>query len=505
MPRTLLILSLVLCGCGRSNLLSPPADRADAASALDRSVADLAPPPPPDRGGADRATLPDQRPPDGWPPSTSWAVSSTGTSYCGVQGLTVDSQGSVYFSASFQGKLQLGKLTADSGTLWHGLVARLDTAGQALWVKQIRAEAPGRMDMDSADRPHLMGGFHNEVDLDKSYKAAGRNLYVARMSPQGAFTQVTTSQGGGLVTTSSMGWPVGDLDLDPNGNALITGTFREKIAFGGTTLTATGINNSELFVARLSSGGAWSWAVKGGGLLTDQGIAVAADAWGGGYVTGTFMSEATFGGHQLKGAIKIGNQPDSYLAKLDAKGKVAWAATILGSNKAAAADIDLDAKGAPLFTGAYYGTASMGSFKAGSRGVEDVYLGRTSTTGAPDLMAGVGGYSSDSAGGLTSDHNRGVWLTGGFNLTGYFGSLSKTSLGVKDVFLARYNLFTGKWDRLHRAGGAQGDHGSRVVVDRAGNVYVAGSVGGKGMFGKTTLNPGGFMGCFIWKLAKTEL
>jgi len=434
------------------------------------------------------------------------SVNSAGTGYCGVQGLAVDSQGSVYFSASFQGKLKLGGKTLDSGTNWHGLVARLSPSGGALWTKQIKAQAPGGMDVDAQDRPYLIGGFAEQVDLDKFYKATGNNFYVARMSPQGAFSWVITSQGGGFVTTSYTGWPVGDLSLDPKGNMLLTGTFRQKLTLGATTLTGVGINNSELFVARLSKAGKFEWAIKGGGENTDQGVAVEADASGGAFITGRFTEKATLGGHKLTAPAKGGlNYQDSFLARLDTKGKVAWARSIVGTNLARAAGLDLDAQGGPLVTGTFYGSVSVGSFKAGGRGVEDIFLGRLNKSGSPQLMAGAGGYSSDSAGGVASDHHRGVWIAGAFNLTGYFGSMSKTSLGGYDVYLARYNLFTNKWDRLHRAGGAGSDSGSQVAVDRAGNVYVAGTVQGTGKFGNTTLKPGGYSGCFVWKLAKADL
>ena len=41
---------------------------------------------------------------------------------------------------------------------------------------------------------------------------------------------------------------------------------------------------------------------------------------------------------------------------------------------------------------------------------------------------------------MASDHHRGAWITGGFNLTGYFGGMSKTSLGGYDVYLADYGI-----------------------------------------------------------------
>ena len=502
---TLLTLTLLLAGCGRSNLLTlPRGGRADGAGAHDGATPDLSPPPS-DRGLGDQSLPRDQGAPDGWPPTGSWAVSSVGKSYCSVKGMAVDSRGSVYYTASFQGPLQFGSHTVGSGTTWSGAMVRLDPSGKALWAKEIKADAPGGVDIDAQDRPHLMGGFGDQVDLDKFYKAPGKNFYVARMSPQGAFTWVVTSQGGGYVTTSYSGWPAGDLSLNPRGDMLITGTFRQKLTLGATTLTALGMNNSEMFAARLSKGGVFQWAIKGGGDKSDQGVAVAADASGGGLVTGTFMEKATLGNHTLTAPVKSGNTQDSFLARVDAKGKVIWAQAIVGSNSAKVTGLDLDVTGEPMVTGTYYGMVSVGSFKAVGRGVEDGFLGRLYRTGGPQLLSGVGGYASEASGGVASDHHRGVWITGGFNLTGYFGSMSKTSLGSHDVYLARYNLFTHKWDRLHRAGGPQSDQGSQVAVDRAGNVYVAGSTGGNGKFGKATLTPGGYSGCFVWKVGKTEL
>jgi hypothetical protein len=85
--------------------------------------------------------------------------------------------------------------------------------------------------------------------------------------------------------------------LDSSGNAYVTGYFFDRATFGSTSLTSSG--SSDIFVAKLSSSGSWAWAIKAGGSSSDIGSGIAADSNANAYVTGSFSGTATFGGNSL--------------------------------------------------------------------------------------------------------------------------------------------------------------------------------------------------------------
>ena len=69
------------------------------------------------------------------------------------------------------------------------------------------------------------------------------------------------------------------------------------LQFGSVNLTSAG--ESDAFLIKLSAAGSLVWAVSVGGPKQDIGTAVATDALGNSYVTGTFIDTAQFGSFTL--------------------------------------------------------------------------------------------------------------------------------------------------------------------------------------------------------------
>jgi hypothetical protein len=137
-----------------------------------------------------------------------------------------------------------------------------------------------------------------------------------------------------------------------SGNNYIIGTFRDTATFGSTTLTSQG--GYDVFVAKLSTNGAWQWAKSAGGSSDDRGRGVAVDTSGNTYITGYFHGTATFGSTTLTSQ---GPPPDVFVAKLSTNGAWQWAKSAGGPNYDIGADVAVDASGNTYITGYFESTA----------------------------------------------------------------------------------------------------------------------------------------------------
>jgi Secretion system C-terminal sorting domain len=116
----------------------------------------------------------------------------------------------------------------------------------------------------------------------------------------------TLAQGNGIVA-------------DNSGNTYITGSFNGTLNFNGsaTTLVSSG---QDIYLAKYNSTGVLQWAVKGGGVGTDWGQAVALDnAQTGVYITGGFNGTGTFGALNL---IASGGNNDVFVCRYNTSGVI---------------------------------------------------------------------------------------------------------------------------------------------------------------------------------------
>ena len=95
--------------------------------------------------------------------------------------------------------------------------------------------------------------------------------------------------------TSSLNQPGGRSRLeavatDASGNVFVTGSFYGRVAFGQTLLVSRG--SSDLFVAKyVPAAGTWAWAQGGGGTSYDQGLGIAISG-SNVYVTGGIVNNS---------------------------------------------------------------------------------------------------------------------------------------------------------------------------------------------------------------------
>jgi Tfp pilus assembly protein PilZ len=160
--------------------------------------------------------------------------------------------------------------------------------------------------------------------------------------------------------------------------------------------------------------------------------------------------------------------------------------------------IALDASGNMYITGNYYATTTIGSISLTSAGDSDIFVAKYNSAGTLQWVQSAGGTGSDFGFALALDASGNVYITGNYAGTATFGTTSKTSLGNYDIFVAKYNSAgTVQW--VQSAGGTSNDVGQGIALDASGNVYITGAYQGMATFSTTTKTSAGSYDIFVAK------
>jgi len=157
-----------------------------------------------------------------------------------------------------------------------------------------------------------------------------------------------------------------DVDLLPDGSALVAGNFYHTVTFGQgdeneTTLTSAG--SREIFFGRYLADGALDWVRAEGGDLSDQASGISAINQNAFLLTGVLKGTMWFGsyeGHQIE--LNPGEESEMFVARYVYDGQLAWAKLMSDTDgyRVLPAEIAADPSGESVVTGGYVGNAVFG-------------------------------------------------------------------------------------------------------------------------------------------------
>ncbi len=222
------------------------------------------------------------------------------------------------------------------------------------------------------------------------------------------------------------------------------------------------------------------WARPAGGAGQDNARKLAIDGSGNAYVVGSFTGPAQFGALTL-GQAGTGGKPQAYLAKYNAQGEVLWAKE---APAIVFADVAIDADGNPCVVGGFSGSGTFGGTALTSRADFDVVVAKYDPQGNV-LWARAGGTapgSTLSVNALALDAAGNVYVAGSLGGSANIGGSAGalTSEGSLNLFVAKYDSQGNP--RWARQGG--GSKGSGCAATGLG-VDAAGNAYLSGFFGNT--------------------
>ncbi len=393
-----------------------------------------------------------------------WAKNAVGKGYEIANCVKVDAFGNNYIVGHFfSDTLIFGNTTlTNKGSINDDgdiFIAKCDANGNVLWVKSA-------------------GGIGDDRAFSIALDTFG-NIYIAgyySWSPTITFDSITLTGGdyaniflakynvdGNVLWVKSAGGTsnvqANSIIVDASGNIYMTGFFRSStITFGSFTLTNSGYD--DIFLTKYNTNGDVLWAKKAGGTNRDEANSVSVDALGNAYITGFFES-TTF---TLDTITLINTNSDTtgdiFLAKYDGNGNVIWAKNAYGINSDLAESLAIDKWGNIYMTGLSSSSSiSFGSSILTNSGSYYILFLTKYDVGGNVLWAkSIGGTGYDEAKSIAID------TFGNIYVTGYF---TGTTFPIGSITLT--NLSHGNNENVFVA-----------KFDNIGNVIWAVNVGGDG-------------------------
>jgi len=273
---------------------------------------------------------------------------------------------------------------------------------------------------------------------------------------------------------------------------VVTGYFGGTVDFGGGPLTSVG--SWEIFVAKYDASGVHQWSRRFGDAANDQGYGVAVDALGNVIIAGDFQAIGDFGG----GPYWSVGGGDIFVAKYDASGVYQWNLVFGSPGMDHCNAVAVDASGNVVVTGYFYETVDFGGGDLTSAGVYDIFLAKYDASGVHQWSRRIGGTGGERGYAVATDASGNVFVTGFFQGTVDFGGGDLTSVGISDIFVAKYDA-SGVYQWCQRFGTQERNHGTGIAVDASGNVFVTGRFFEAADFGGGNLTSAGNYDIFLAK------
>ena len=291
-----------------------------------------------------------------------------------------------------------------------------------------------------------------------------------------------------------------DNDVDAAGNALVTGTFADTVAFGRSTLTSRGGTLPQYgdgFLLKLGPAGQPRWVRQIGGTGSDGGDEVAAGRGGDAFLIGDSNGATRF---SPRVTLPATGGRDAWAARYRPDGRLAWARALGGPGEQQSHGISSDRQGHALVTGEHRGETRFGDVVLGSTGTRpDVFVASLDRRGRVRWAKRFGGPGEDLGRGIDADAGGHVYFSGEFSGTIRLGGRSLTSAGGRDLFVAK----AGRGGRVLWAAGMGGpgnEIGPEIEVDARGAVHLVGTFAGQARFGTRTLTAAGVRAAFVARL-----
>lgn len=273
--------------------------------------------------------------------------------------------------------------------------------------------------------------------------------------------------------SSGEGWSVA---TDNFGNVYVTGMYNSLITFGTYTLTDTHNPTFNVFFAKYDVAGNLLWAKSSDGIGNAWCNSISTDKSGNFYLTGYYSHFITYGNDTLT---NITNGSAIFLVKFNSSGNVIWKRSIGGTNTDEGFSVTTDASNNVYVTGKFTSPSiTFGTYTLNAVGTQDIFLAKYDSTGTVLWAKGIcaSGTNTNQGNCVTTDAFKNLYITGQFssnnlNLGAY--TVTNTSIGVTDVFVAKYDsLGNNLWAKSF--GGGKNDKGLSLVTDISNNLYVTG-------------------------------
>jgi len=354
------------------------------------------------------------------------------------------------------------------------------------WAQQITYPADWKMALDVESNIYMTGEFDSTAVFGSTILTCKgtRDCFVAKMSKDGKWLWAVQTDN----TTDVKG---NCIDVDASGNIIISGTFTGKCKFGNTTLTCTG--EADIFVAKLDNKGNWLWATQTGGDSYAGVLYLKTDAQENIFISGKFQAIAAFGDTILY------SLPTCFISKLDTNGKWLWSKKI-SSKSDIPHPISLDKYGNMYFSGNFSGNVTVADSMLACSGLFNSFVAKLDANGKLQWLARNVGRYGTTVWSIATDAEGNSYITGNGTQDVEFGKY-RVDCGLINIFVAKLDS-NGNWLWVRKADSKDYQFATCVSLDNAGNPVITGNFSGKTRLGSFKLQKSGDWDMLVASLSK---
>lgn len=363
------------------------------------------------------------------------------------------------------------KLTGDGDYLWTRTLGGVE--GDA--GKGVTLDADGVI--------YIGGAFEGTVDfdtgkgVDERTAVGGFDAFVLSLAPNGEYLDTI------VFATGPDTGSAGDIDRDAYGNIFVVGFFWGPTDFDPTEGVDERDGVADIFVTRINADGSYGWTHTIGGPAFDSGTGVAVDPDGNVLITGTFRGLVDFDPTEGVDQHATSVVDSAFVSKYAPDGTYLWTRSFQ-AKPTQSRDIAVDANGAVALSVSFTNIVDLdpttGTDYFMSRGeTSDRAVTKLNADGTYAWTRVAGGEGTVGAYNLAFDANGDVLLTGLFRETIDFDPTE----GVDERFTPREEgndayiwRLTSDGDYIHTRtiSGVLAD-GRRIAIDDDGAVILSGS------------------------------
>lgn len=403
-----------------------------------------------------------------------WVRNGGGATADEAMDISVDAAGNTYTTGYFTATATFGSHAISSSGVTDVFITKADASGFFQWAVKAGGSGSDRalsIKTDAVGNSYITGFFYGTATFGtQTLTSSGvQDVFVAKYDASGAFVWATSAGGTGADIGNAV-------NVDADGNVVITGEFAGLATFGSQTLTS--LNGSvDVFTAKLDANGNFLWAKKGSAHATDRGIDVACDPSGNVYITGQFTDTITF-----DNTYNTNMYNGVFVVKYSPSGTEQWFRMAGAGTLNVVNGIAVDNAGNVFITGDF--TGDMVFFGVSNQTLTHAYINRIflakyNTSGLLQWATADGSGSSVSSRNLSLNQNGDPFIVGNYkcrlgSFSDQYGSGTFNSVGYWDIYMAKYNS-SGQWQWARSFGGRQDDFGNGITVDQEGEPIVAGA------------------------------
>ncbi len=305
------------------------------------------------------------------------------------------------------------------------------------------------------------------------------DVFIAKLNQSGIWSWALSA--GGIADD----WGT-DVAVATSGEVYVSGAFTTTpddnnenarfASFGADEVFGAG--QVDVFVAKISNSGSWSWVLAAGGEGDDVVSDLTLDDSNLPYISGSFTGTwSDFDGTNLSGDNDLDR--DLFVARLVPTGFWVWALAATGDGDQVGQSIAVDSSGDAYVTGFIEGNSTFDSALPQCKG-KDIFVAKVNSGGTWGWVEQIEGQGNDYGRGLAIDANDAIHITGKHSDYSLFGIVNLTAGFGPEVFVAKIsNTGTWQWAVTSISSspsleGEMGNEANAIGIDESGDIHITG-------------------------------